>query len=55
MRCGAFIPEAVPDMLLAKISRRALLAAILALPAMPAAAQAPLAYAEILATLQDKL
>ena len=49
MRRGAFIPEAVPDMLFAKISRRALLAAILALPAMPAAAQAPLAYADDLA------
>ena len=52
MRRGAFFPETVSDMLLAKkIVRRALLAAILALIAGPAAAQERLAYADDLSTI----
>jgi thioredoxin-related protein len=46
MRRGAFFPEAVSNMLLTKISRRALLAAILAFIIAPAAAQEQLAYAD---------
>ena len=51
MRRGAFFPEAVSDMLLAKRVRRALLAAILALIVAPAAAQERLAYADDLAAI----
>jgi thioredoxin-related protein len=50
MRRGALFPEAVSDMLL-KLSRRALLAAILALIIAPAAAQERLAYADDLAAV----
>ena len=46
MRCGAFFPDVVPDMLVAKFPRRALLAAILALAAAPSFAQSRLVYAD---------
>ena len=49
MRRGALTAEPARDMLLAKFSRRVLLAAILALPAAPAAAQEQLSYADDLA------
>jgi len=51
MRRGAFFPEVVSDMLLAKMIRRALLTAIQALIAAPAAAQDRLAYADDLAAI----
>ena len=49
MRRGASALEPAPDMLLANFSKCALIAAILALPAPPAAAQERLAYADDLA------
>lgn len=49
MRTGASVLEPVPDMLLAKLTRRALVAAILALPAAAAPAQSHLTAADNLA------
>jgi thioredoxin-related protein len=51
MRRGAFLPKAVSDMLLVRLVRRALVAAILALIVAPVAAQDSVAYADDLAAI----